>query len=326
MNAVGKVAAAVALSAACQAAWCASADGSDYPSKPVHIFVPSSPGGASDVAARLLGARLAERLGQPFLVENRVTSGGIVATEQVARAAPDGYTLMMTFDTFATNPYLYPEIRYDIIRDFMPVMLVARYPQVLVVHPSLNVHTLAEFVAYARQHGATLNYGSAGPASSSRLAFELFKHEAGIEGTPVHYKGGGPAINDLLAGVVQVMLVQAGGSVQQSVRAGRLVALATSGAERSSLFPGVPAIAETYPGFETLSWVGLLAPAATPAPIIAKLHDAAAAALAGKEMQQKFASQGGEVVASSTQAFAAFIRSESSKWAEVIHRLHITVN
>src|SRR5437867_7925224 len=193
----------------------------DYPSKPVHVYVPSSPGGASDIAARLVSPKLAEVLGQPFVVENRVASGGIVGTAQLAKAPADGYAIMMTFDTFASNPHLYKELPYDVVKDFAPIMLMVRYPQILVVHPSLKVNTVPEFVAYAKVNGAKLNYGSAGPASSSRLAFELFKETAGIDLEAVHYKGGGPAINDLLAGTVQVMLIQAGGAIGQNVRSGR---------------------------------------------------------------------------------------------------------
>ena len=239
----------------------------DYPVKPVHVFVPASPGGGSDVAARLVAPKLAEALGQPFLVENRVASGGVVATAQLAKSPADGYTVMMTFDTFASNPHMFRDLPYDVVKDFAPIMLVTRYPQILVVHPSLGVNTVPEFVAYAKANGAKMNYGSAGPASSSRLAFELFKDTAGIEMQAVHYKGGGPAINDLLAGTVQVMLIQAGGAIGQNVRSGKLVGLATSGRQRSPHFPGLPTIAEFYPGFETTSWVGLIAPAGTPRPV-----------------------------------------------------------
>src|SRR5918911_2536630 len=237
----------------------ASADG--YPSRPVHLVVPASPGGASDVVARMLAPGLSTQLGQPFIVENRVTSGGIIATQQVAEAPPDGETLLVTFDTFATNPFLYQNLKWDPVRDFAPIMQVCRFPQVLVVHPSLGVNTLRDFVALAKQKGASLNYGSAGPASSSRLAYELFKEVAGIESVPIHYRGGGPAMRDLIGGGGQGMLIQGGGTIAENVKAGKLVALAVSTAERSKFWPGVPAIAETYPGFQTESWVAAFAPA-----------------------------------------------------------------
>jgi len=298
----------------------------DYPSKPVHVLVPASPGGASDVAARLVAPKFAEVLGQPFLVENRVASGGIVGTAQLAKSPADGYTIMMTFDTFASNPHMYKNLPYDVVKDFAPIMLVTRYPQILVVHPSLGVKTVPEFVAYAKANGAKMNYGSAGPASSSRLAFELFKDTAGIEMQAVHYKGGGPAINDLLAGTVQVMLIQAGGAIGQSVRSGRLVGLATSGRQRSPHFPDLPTIAEFYPGFETTSWVGLIAPAGTPRPIVDKLNGTLAKILASADMKEKFDAQAAEIVASTPEQFGELIKSESAKWGRIIREKNIRVD
>ncbi|HEY7674030.1 MAG TPA: tripartite tricarboxylate transporter substrate binding protein [Burkholderiales bacterium] len=298
----------------------------EYPARPVHIFVPASPGGASDVAARLVAPKFAEALGQPFLVENRVASGGIVGTMQLAKSAPDGYTIMMTFDTFASNPHMYKNLPYDVVKDFAPIMLVTRYPQILVVHPSLGVRTVPEFVAYAKANGAKMNYGSAGPASSSRLAFELFKDTAGIQMEAVHYKGGGPAINDLLAGTVQVMLIQAGGAIGQNVRSGRLTGLATSGRQRSPHFPDLPTIAEFYPGFETTSWVGLIAPAGTPRPAIDKLNGTLAAILATSDMKEKFGAQAAEIVASTPEQFGELIKSESAKWGRIIREKNIRVD
>ena len=302
------------------------ASAQDYPSKPVHLYVPASPGGGSDVAARLVSPKLAEALGQPFVVENRVTSGGIVATEQLARSPADGYTIMMTFDTFATNPHMYKNLPYDVVRDFAPVMLVTRYPQILVVHPSLKVKTVPEFVAYAKANGAKMNYGSAGPASSSRLAFELFKEAAGFHMDPIHYKGGGPAITDLVVGTVQAMLIQAGGAIGQNVKAGKLIGLATSGRERSPHFPDLPAIAEFYPGFETTSWVGLVAPAGTPRPVIDKLNGTLAKILATPDMKQRFDVQSAEIVASTPEQFGELIKSETAKWGRIIREKNIRID
>jgi tripartite-type tricarboxylate transporter receptor subunit TctC len=302
------------------------ASAQDYPSKPVHIYVPASPGGGSDVAARLVSPKLAEALGQPFVVENRVASGGIVATEQLARSPADGYTIMMTFDTFATNPHMYKNLPYDVVRDFAPVMLVTRYPQILVVHPSLNVKTVPEFVAYAKANGAKMNYGSAGPASSSRLAFELFKEAAGFQMDPIHYKGGGPAITDLVAGTVQAMLIQAGGAIGQNVKAGKLVGLATSGRERSPHFPNLPTISEFYPGFETTSWVGLVAPAGTPRPVVDKLNGALAKILSTPDMKQRFDAQSAEIVASTPEQFGELIKSETAKWGRIIREKNIHID
>src|SRR5258706_2864661 len=163
-----------------------------YPSKPVPVYVPSSAGGASDIAARLVSPKLAEALGQPFVVENRVTSGGIVGTAQLAKAPPDGYAIMMTFDTFASNPHLYKELPYDVVKDFAPIMLMVRYPQILVVHPSLGVKTVPEFVAYAKKNAGKLNYGSAEPADSSRPPLRPVKDAPRIHGDPAHHKGGRP--------------------------------------------------------------------------------------------------------------------------------------
>ena len=303
----------------------AATSAAPYPTKPVHLVVPSSPGGASDLVARMFAVPLGELLGQPFIVENRVASGGIVGTQQVAESAPDGQTLLVTFDTFASNPHLYRNLKWDPVRDFTPVMELCRYPQVLLVHPSLGVHSVAEFVALAKRKGTQLNYGSAGPASSSRLAYELFKEAAGIETVPVHYKGGGPAIRDLLAGQVQVMLIQGGGSIQQYVRSGKLVALAVSAARRSKFYPELPTIAETYPGFQTESWVAMFAPAATPAPVVAQLHDSLKKIIDDEAMRAKLEIQGCEVVGGSPDELARVVRDDQAKWSRIIHEKNITI-
>jgi tripartite-type tricarboxylate transporter receptor subunit TctC len=195
-----------------------------------------------------------------------------------------------------------------------------------VVNPALSVKTVPEFVAYAKANGAKMNYGSAGPASSSRLAFELFKEAAGIDIDPIHYKGGGPAITDLIAGTVQVMLIQAGGSIAQNVKAGKLVGLATSGRERSPQFPDLPTIAEYYPGFETNSWVGMIAPAGTPRAVIERLNGTLARILATQDMKQKFALQGADIVASTPEQFGELIRAESAKWGKIIREKNISID
>jgi tripartite-type tricarboxylate transporter receptor subunit TctC len=296
-----------------------------YPAKPVRIVVPSSPGGASDLVTRIVTSALGERLGQSFVVENRVTSGGIIGTQQVAESAPDGYTLLGTFDTFAINPYLFRGLKWDPVRDFAPLMQICRYPQVLLVHPSLGVKTVGEFVALAKEKGASLNYGSAGPASSSRLAYELFKNTAGIETVPVHYKGGGPAIQDLLSGQVQVMLIQGGGAIPQYVKTGKLVALAVSSLERSKFYPELPTIAETYPGFETESWVGLFAPAQTPREILERLHAELDKVVSEPAMKEKLEAQGCDVVGGAAATLAARVMSDQAKWSRLIREKNITV-
>ena len=304
---------------------CSAAAAQPYPVKPVRIVVPASPGGASDLVGRLVASHLTESLGQPFIVENRVTSGGIVGTQQVAEAAPDGYTLLVTFDTFASNALLFRNLKWDPIRDFAPVMQLCRYPQVLLVHPSLGVRTVKDFVALAKQRGPQLNYASAGPASSSRLAYELFKDIAGIETVPVHYKGGGPALQDLLSGQVQVMLIQGGGPIPNHVKAGKLVALGISSLQPSKFYPGLPTIAETFPGFETESWVAMVAPAATPRPVIDRLHGALLKMFSDPAARERFDAQGCDIVAGTPEDLGRVIREDQAKWARIVRAKNITV-
>ena len=305
--------------------WVLSGAAQPYPSKPVRIVVPASPGGASDLVARLVAAQLSETLGQPFIVENRVTSGGIVGTQQVAESPPDGHTLLATFDTFASNALLFKNLKWDPIRDFAPVMQLCRYPQVLLVHPSLGVHNVKDFVALAKQRGAQLNYASAGPASSSRLAYELFKDVAGIDTVPVHYKGGGPALQDLLSGQVQVMLIQGGGPIPQYVKSGKLVALGISSLSPSKFYPGLPTIADTYAGFATESWVAMLAPAATPKPAIERLHGALAKMFAEPAIRERFEAQGCDIVAGTPEDLGRVLREDQAKWARLVRAKNITV-
>ena len=305
--------------------WVLSGAAQPYPSKPVRIVVPASPGGASDLVARLVAAQLSETLGQPFIVENRVTSGGIVGTQQVAESPPDGHTLLATFDTFASNALLFKNLKWDPVRDFAPVMQLCRYPQVLLVHPSLGVHSVKDFVALAKQRGSQINYASAGPASSSRLAYELFKDVAGIDTVPVHYKGGGPALQDLLSGQVQVMLIQGGGPIPQYVKSGKLVALGVSSLSHSKFYPGLPTIAETYPGFETESWVAMVAPAATPKPTIERLHGALAKTFAEPAMRERFEAQGCDIAAGTPEDLGRVLREDQAKWARLVRAKNITV-
>ena len=297
-----------------------------YPSKPVRIVVPASPGGGSDLVARIVAPALSAELGQPFVVENRVTSGGIVGTQQVAEAAPDGHTLLVTFDTFAVNPFVFKNLRWDPVRDFAPVMQLCRFPQVLVVHPSLGVKSVREFVALAKEKGASLNYGSAGPASSSRLAYELFKDTAGIETVPIHYRGGGPAMQDLISGQVQVMLIQGGGVISQHIKAGKLTALAVSTAERSKFYPGLPAIAETYPGFDSESWVAMFAPAGTPKAVVEKIGSVLTKAYGDPQVKERFDNQNCDFVGGDAEHLARLVRQEQAKWGKIIREKNITVD
>jgi tripartite-type tricarboxylate transporter receptor subunit TctC len=297
-----------------------------FPTRPVRLVVPASPGGASDLVARILAPALSTELGQPFIVENRVTSGGIVGTQQVVESAPDGHTLLVTFDTFAVNPFVFRELKWDPVRDFAPVMQVCRYPQVLVVHPSLGVKSVKDFVALAKEKGPSLNYGSAGPASSSRLAYELFKEAAGIDTVPIHYRGGGPAMQDLVSGQVQVMLVQGGGAIAQHVKAGKLTALAVSSAARSKFYPDLPTIAETYPGFESESWAAMFAPAATPKATLERLHAALAKIISEPAVRERLEAQSCDIVGGTPEALSELVKREQAKWGRLIKTKNITVD
>jgi tripartite-type tricarboxylate transporter receptor subunit TctC len=234
--------------------------------------------------------------------------------------------LLVTFDTFAVNPFLFKDLKWDPLRDFAPVMQVCRYPQVLVVHPSLGVKSVRDFVALAKQKGASFNYGSAGPASSSRLAYELFKDMAGIETVPIHYRGGGPAMQDLMSGQVQVMLIQGGGAIAQYVKAGKLTALAVSTAARSKFYPELPTIAETYPGFESASWAAIFAPAATPKPVLERLHGALTRQLADPAVRERLETQSCDIIGGAPEILTELVKAEQAKWGRIIRDKNITVD
>jgi tripartite-type tricarboxylate transporter receptor subunit TctC len=221
---------------------------------------------------------------------------------------------------------LFRELKWDPLRDFAPVTQVCRFPQVLVVHPSLGVRNVSEFIALARQKGASLNYGSAGPASSSRLAYELFKDMAGIDTVPIHYRGGGPAMQDLVSGQVQVMLVQGGGTIAQHVKSGKLTALAVSTASRSKFYPDLPSIAETLPGFESESWVAMFAPAATPKAVIEELHASLRKQLGSADVRARLEAQNCDIVGGTPEALTGLVKKEQAKWGRIINAKHITVD
>jgi tripartite-type tricarboxylate transporter receptor subunit TctC len=296
-----------------------------YPAKPVHLIVPSVPGGANDTGARLAAPKLGELLGQPVVVENRAAGGGVVGMNLVAQAAPDGYTMIMVFDSFATNPYLFKDVKYDPVRDYAPITLVGRSAQALLVHPSLGVRTLNDFVQLARARASSLDWGTAGPGTSSRFSMELFKMTAGIEPTTINYKGGAPLINDLLGGQVKATIV-ALGIAYPHIKAGKLVPLAVTAAKRSSLLPDVPTVAESFAGFEAQGWLGLLGPAATPRPVIDRVHAAMARLLVMPDIKAKYEALGYDVAAGSPEEFAAWIQNETTKWGRVIRERKITVD
>ena len=297
----------------------------DYPSKPIRLVVPIAPGGALDGVARAVGPRLSEAIGQPVVIENRAVGGGIIAINQVAQADPDGHTLLMIFDSFVTNRWLYKSVQYDPVKDFAPITLVTRSPQVLLLHPDVGVRTMKDFLALVRSSGAGMDFATAGAATSSRLSLELFKHTANLDLTAVHYKGGNQAITDLLGGQVKGMIVSISVAVPH-VKRGKLIAIALSSRTRAPLLPDVPLISDTFPGFEAQGWAGILAPAATPRPVIDYLNAALRKILAQPVVRERFEMQGYEVVASTPEAFGDWIRAESSKWARIIREQKITID
>ena len=296
-----------------------------YPTKPIRMIVPNAPGGATDVAARLVGPKLSELLGQPIVIENRAGAGAVTGTNYAAQAAPDGYTLIMVFDSFTMNPYLYKNVQYDPVKDFAPITLVVRNPQLWVVHPSVEAKNLQDFLRILRKAGSSFNFATAGAGTSSGLSLELLKSMAKVEPTAIHYKGGAPAVGDLLGGQVSATLITAG-VVIQHVRAGKLVPIAITSAKRNPALPNVQTMSEEVPGFEAQSWIGLLAPAGTPRAIIDRLHTATEKVLAAQDVREKFERQMAEVTAAGPDEFAAWIKAESARWGALIRERNIHLN
>jgi tripartite-type tricarboxylate transporter receptor subunit TctC len=296
----------------------------DYPSQPVRFVVPFAPGGTTDVLARLVGEKLSASLGQQFVVDNQAGAGGNIGTAQVAKAKPDGYTLLMgTVGTHAINASIYPRLPYDPIKDFAPVTLVATVPNVLVVNPEVPANSVAELILLAKEKPGELNFASSGNGTSIHLSGELFKSMTGVDMVHVPYKGSGPAVVDLLGGQVQMMFDNLPSSAPQ-ITAGKLRPLGVTSKERSPTLPDVPTIAESgLPGYEALSWFGVLAPAGTPDAIVAKLQEEIAAALADPAMRERFAELGAVPVGDTPAEFADFISAETAKWAKVVQEAGI---
>lgn len=297
----------------------------DFPSKPIRMVVPIAPGGALDSVARTVGPKLAELVGQPVVIENKAMGGGIPAINELAKSDSDGYTLLMIFDSFVTNRWLFKSAQYDPVKDFAPITLVTRSPQVLLLHPDVGVKSMKEFLALVRSKGAGMDFATAGPATSSRLSLDLFKQTANLDVTEVHYRGGNKAIIDLLGGQVKGMIVSISVAVPH-VKRGKLIAIAVSSKTRAPLLPDVPPISDTFPGFEAQGWAGLLAPGATPRPLIEYLNTAMLKTLAQPTVKERFEKQGYEVVASSPEAFGDWIRAESAKWGKIIREQKITID
>lgn len=297
-----------------------------WPGRPIRLIVAFAPGGFTDIVARVLAAQLSAQLGQPVVVDNRAGAAGIIGTEAAMRAEPDGYTLLMgTISTHAMNVGLYRRLTYDPVRDFAAVSRVATGPSLLVAHPSLGVANMAQLLARARAEPGRITYGSAGNGTSSHLAAELLQSQAGIELLHVPFRSTAPAAQALLAGQVQVMFDPIPSSLPQ-VREGKLVALGVTSPARIASLPDVPTLAETLPGFEMGIWVGLFAPAATPAPIVARVDEATRQALQSPELVARFAELGLLPFPASPAEFAPFIRTEIDRWVGVARRANITAD
>ena len=291
----------------------------DWPAKPIHFIVPYPAGGPVDAVARLLGQKVGESLHQPVIVENKPGAGGNIGADFVAKAPADGYTILMgAVATHAINPALYPSIPYDAARDFAPITQVAATPNVLVVNPAVPAKSVKELIEYARKNPGKLNFGSGSTGSAGHLAGELMKSMAGIDMTHVPYKGAAPAMQDLVAGRLDLMFDNLA-SAQGQIKAGTVRALAVTTAKRSPLAPDLPTIGESgLPGFDISTWFGVFAPAKTPAPVVQKLHDAFAAALALPDVRERMLTLGAEPVASTPKEFAAYIDAEAKKYARLV--------
>jgi len=289
-----------------------------YPSKPIRIVVAFPPGGSTDLAARALGQKLSEALATPVLVENRPGASGNIGAEAVAKAPADGYTLFMAATSFATSPAFFSSLSWDPIRDFAPVSLVATVPIIVVINPAVPANNVRELVAYARANPGKLNMASPGAATLTRLSGEMFRIAAGIDWVSVHYKGGVPAMNDMLSGQAQVMFANISDVLAQ-VKAGRLRALAVTTAKRSAVVPELPTLSESgLPGFDVSTWQAVLAPAGTPREIVARLNAEIGRIMALPEMKERFLSFGTDAATSTPERLGQFLRDEVAKIAKVV--------
>jgi tripartite-type tricarboxylate transporter receptor subunit TctC len=293
--------------------------GQTYPTRPIHIVVPSSPGaGVTDIMARLVGQHLSARIGQQIVIDNRPGASGILGSEVVSRAAPDGYTLLVANVSLVVNPFLYPKMPYDPLKDFVPVTMINSAPLLLVVHPSIPAKSVTELIAFAMSHPGQLNYGSGGLGSTPYLAAELFKSLAGIDVVHVPYKGGAPALSDLVGGQLTFMIENMPGTMPYA-KAGNLRALAITSPQRTELAPELPTMAEAgVPGYEISGWNGLFAAKGTPPDIVARLHSEVTKILRTPEVRQELATLGAEPVGDTPDEFAAFLRADTARWGKII--------
>ena len=294
-----------------------------YPDRPIKLVVPYPPGGSTDPVARLLAADVATRLSQPVVVDNKPGAAGSIGTEFVAKAAPDGHTLLLHTSVIATDPTFKKTLPYSVKQDLAPITLTVNGPYLLVVNPTLPAKNVAELIAYAKANPGKLNFGSAGQGSSGHLIGELFKMSPGIDMVHVPYKGGGPSITGLMANEVQVLFDTISGS-GALVESGKLRALAVTSRKRSPVAPELPTVAESgMPDYVVTGWYGMFVPAATPAPVVATLHAGAVKAIKSKEVSDRLSSEAAEIVGSSPQQFGEFLKAEIAKWAAVIKKAQI---
>ena len=296
----------------------------NYPDRPVRIIVPFPAGGPADALARIVGERLAQSLGKPFVIENKAGAGGNIGMEQGARAAPDGYTLTLApVGNLTVAPALYAKLPYDPVKDFAPITVLAVVPNVLIVHPSVPAKTVAELVALAKAKPGSLNYASPGNGSIPHLAAELFKRVAGVDVVHVPFNGVAPATNAVLSGEVQMFFAQSSSALPQW-RAGKVVALGVATRKRFASAPELPTIAEQgFPDFEATSWYGLVAPAGTPSSIVERLHGEIVRALALPEVRERIAGLGAETVGNSPSEFAAMQKAEAARWIKIAREANI---
>jgi tripartite-type tricarboxylate transporter receptor subunit TctC len=315
---LGRLAAAAFFTLLC-APLAAAADAQNYPARPVTLVVGFTPGGPSDVLARIVAKKLGELLGQPFVVDNRPGAGGNVAGEVVAHAAPDGYILLMGNNSIlATNASLYKKIDFDPAKEFAPISLIGTQANILVVNPKVTAKTMAELIALAKAEPGKLNFASSGYGAAAHLAGELFKAEAGVDIVHVPYKGAAPALQDVIAGQDQMMFATAA-SVIGFIKSGLVRPLAVTTLKRTAILPDIPTIDELgIKGFDATTWHGLVAPAGTPPAVIDKLHGATVAALGDPEVRQALGELGVDIVGDTPEEFSAYIKSEIPKWAAVI--------
>ena len=297
----------------------------DYPNRPIRLVVTVPPGGAADFIARLVGGKLAESLGQPVVVENRGGAGGTIAADAVAKAPPDGYTLLQnSITTHGVGPHLYASLPYDPVRDFAPVSGLALLPLIMAVNSDLPSRNIGEFIAYTKAN--PVNFASSGNGGAPHMAAELFKSVTGAPLTHVPYKGSGPAVADLVGGRVQIMF-DAAPSLIAHIRSGRLRVLGAASAERNRLLPEVPTFGELgYPKVAVSLWYGLLAPAGTPKPVVEKLNREAARALTSPDVRDKLQAQGAEPMPGTPEAFASFMQEEMAKWAPVVKQAGVKLD